>query len=69
MNIDFREIELSDEPVIDHYLSMGHYENSEFSFSNMFIWRYAFNLRFTVIDDFYVLSAAWAIVFILYFLR
>ncbi|NLX70809.1 MAG: DUF2156 domain-containing protein [Clostridiales bacterium] len=52
MNIDFKEIELSDKPVIDHYLSMGHYENSEFSFSNMFIWRYAFNLRFTVIDDF-----------------
>ena len=51
MLVDFKEIELSDKPVIDHYLSVRYYENSEFSFSNFFIWRYGFNLRFAVLDD------------------
>ncbi|MGI6188103.1 MAG: DUF2156 domain-containing protein [Clostridiales bacterium] len=52
MLVDFKEIELSDRPVIEHYLSMRYYDNSEFCFSNLFIWRYGFNLKFSVIDDY-----------------
>lgn len=50
VDIHFKEIELGDKPVFDRYFSLRHYENSEFTFTNMFIWRHAFNLRFSIID-------------------
>ena len=66
MLVDFKEIELSDRPVIEHYLSMRYYDNSEFCFSNLFIWRYGFNLKFSVIDDYLCIVGRLERVFISY---
>jgi len=51
VHIDFKEIDINDKTVFDHYLSLRRYQNSEFTFTNMFIWRHAFNLRFSIVDD------------------
>jgi Uncharacterized conserved protein len=51
VDIYFKEIELGDKPIFDHYFSLRHYENSEFTFTNMYIWRQPFNLKFSIIGD------------------
>ncbi|MDD2503469.1 MAG: phosphatidylglycerol lysyltransferase domain-containing protein [Clostridia bacterium] len=47
----FKNIELSDKPLFDRYLQARHYENSEFTFTNLFIWRLSYNFKFAVIHD------------------
>lgn len=48
---DFKEIELGDKQIFDQYISKKHHENSEFNFTNFFIWRYHYKLGFTVYQD------------------
>lgn len=49
--LEFKEIELSDKPLFDHYLAINGYENSEYSFTTWFAWQDAYNLKFAVVDD------------------
>jgi len=50
-NITFKQIELEDKHIFDIYLSLNKHENSEFTFTNFFIWRHSDQLKYTVIDD------------------
>jgi len=50
-SIDFKDIELSDKEVFDAYISRNYYENSEFNFTNFFIWRHSYQLKHAIIDD------------------
>ena len=49
--IAFKDIELSDKPLFDSYLLAKPYENSEFSFTNLFIWRLSYRFKYAVIND------------------
>lgn len=48
---DFKEIELGDKGIFDEYIGEKVHENSEFNFTNFFIWRYHYKLNFTVYQD------------------
>lgn len=47
----FKDIELSDKPLFDSYFQANSYENSEFSFTNLFIWRLSYLFKYAIIDD------------------
>jgi hypothetical protein len=49
--IIFKDIQLDDKPLFDRYFSAKPYENSEFSFTNLFIWRLSYHFQFAVIHD------------------
>ena len=49
--ITFKDIQLEDKPIFDQFFSAKHYENSEFSFTNMFIWRMSYRFKYAVIND------------------
>lgn len=49
--IEFKEIALEDKALFDSYFSSKNYENSEFTFTNNFIWRDAYHFRYTIIQD------------------
>ena len=48
---DFKEIELEDKKIFDEYIGKKLHENSEFNFTNFFIWRYHYKLSFTIYED------------------
>lgn len=50
-NIDFKHIELQDKKIFDTYITRNNYENSEFNFTNFFIWRHSYKLKHAVIDE------------------
>ena len=37
--IEFRDLKLEDKEIIKAYFQKGQYNNSECTFTNMFIWR------------------------------
>ncbi|NLJ67465.1 MAG: DUF2156 domain-containing protein [Clostridiales bacterium] len=45
---DFKEIELGDKEVFDKYIGKRIHDNSEFNFTNFFIWRYHYKLNFSI---------------------
>jgi hypothetical protein len=49
--ITFKDIELIDKPLFDSYFQAKPYENSEFSFTNIFIWRLSYHFKYAVIHD------------------
>jgi hypothetical protein len=49
--IDFKEIQIEDKPIFDSFLTRKTYDSSEFTFTNLFIWRHAFQFRFSIIND------------------
>lgn len=48
--IAFKDIELSDKPLFDSYFQAKAFENSEFSFTNIFIWRLAYRFKYAIIE-------------------
>lgn len=49
--ITFKDIELEDKALFDRYFSAHHTENSEFTFTNIFMWRAPYHFRYEVIHD------------------
>lgn len=48
---DFKEISLEDKALFDGFFSAKAYENSEFTFTNLFIWRNAYHFKYSIIYD------------------
>jgi hypothetical protein len=44
-------LELKDKPLIQKYLALEKHSLSNFSFSNIFIWRDLFDIRWALVDD------------------
>jgi len=59
MEISYKEIELSDKPIFDYYFSLRPFENSEFTFTNLFIWRHSYKIEFAVIEDHLCLAGCY----------
>ncbi len=50
MQFDIKDITLEDKPLFDQYFANYNGMNSEYTFTNMFIWRKSYNIRYAVID-------------------
>jgi len=49
--INFKEIEISDKPIIDGYLNTCFKTISELTFANMFIWRKPYEIKWAIVRD------------------
>ena len=51
MELDFKELELTDKPLLMEYLGKWSMDNAEHSFANLYMWRKAYNIKFCEKDD------------------
>ena len=58
--IEFRDLTLEDKELINSYFRKGQYNNSECTFTNMFIWRECYAVQWTVIDGLLVVKPGQA---------
>ena len=49
--IDFQDLTKEDKPVLDRHFSSGYYENSHFNFTNFFMWREPYHVRWAEDGD------------------
>lgn len=54
--IEFRELTLADKGLIDGYFQKGQYQNSECTFTNLFIWRDCYAVKWAVVDGLLVIK-------------
>jgi len=54
--LTFRKIAMQDQPLIDAYFQRGQYENSECTFTNMFIWKDCYDVQWTEVDGYLVIQ-------------
>ncbi|NLP41525.1 MAG: DUF2156 domain-containing protein [Veillonellaceae bacterium] len=57
--INFQPIKLDDKPVFDSFFRARRYENAHFNFTNLFMWRHAFNIEWCTEAGFLLIRAAW----------
>lgn len=57
--IKFRQIQLQDKPVFDEFFRQQYYENAHFNFTNLFMWRNAYQIEWAIEEDFLYTRAAW----------
>ena len=53
--IDFKDITLEDKEIITSYIFPNDCCNCEFSFSNLVSWRFLYDTKYAIVDDFLVL--------------
>ena len=49
--INFKELEKADKEIFDKIFQSRYYENAEYNFTNLFMWRNMLNLRWAIEDD------------------
>lgn len=49
--MNFKPIELADKPIFDHVFSQRYYENSWFTFTNLYVWRDNYHTAWALQDD------------------
>ena len=54
--IEFQNLKLEDKKIIDEYFQQGQYQNSECTFTNLFIWRDCYAVQWTVGDGLLVIK-------------
>lgn len=57
--MEFQPLEKKDKPVFDDYFQRQSYENSHFTFINLFMWRKLFHIHFAVEDDVLYIVSRW----------
>lgn len=50
LSFEPQSVTLEDKPILDSYFKNGNFLNSEFTFTNMFMWQSPYNIRYTEID-------------------
>ncbi len=58
-NIVFKEVELKDKNIIDKYLKQEKFMISDIAFGNLFIWRLARKIEFSIICDCLVIQTTY----------
>jgi len=51
---------LQDKPIFDTFFRQKYYENAHFNFTNLFMWRKAYQIEWAVEGDYLYIKAAWA---------
>lgn len=54
--ITFRKLSLEDRECINHYFHKGQYENSECTFTNLYIWKDCYDVRWAEVDGYLVIQ-------------
>ena len=54
--IEFRELTLADKALVDGYFQKGQYQNSECTFTNLFIWRDCYAVKWAVVDGLLIIK-------------
>jgi len=49
--MNFKEITLEDKKIINRYIKPYYFKTSEFSFTSFYIWRKAYHIQYTILDD------------------
>ena len=57
--INFQKLQKEDKPVLDKFFRDRYYENSHFNFTNLFMWREAYRIMWTVEDEVLYMKAQW----------
>ncbi|MEI6286608.1 MAG: phosphatidylglycerol lysyltransferase domain-containing protein [Bacillota bacterium] len=57
--MDYKKIEIADKSIFDEHFAQCHYEISEFTFTNLFIWRRAYNLMWCKYQDVLLVKGLW----------
>ncbi|SFT49402.1 hypothetical protein SAMN02910356_00776 [Selenomonas sp. GACV-9] len=57
--IEFRELTKADKPLLDRYFQSRYYENSHFNFTNLFMWREPFHIKWCEEDNVLYMTAEW----------
>lgn len=50
-SINFKQITLEDKGLFDKFFQQRRYENAHFNFTNLFMWRKAYNIKWTVEEE------------------
>ena len=51
MILNFKPIEKADKPIFDKFYNARYYENSQLTFTNQYVWRKFFNIRWAIEND------------------
>lgn len=57
MEFELKTISIEDKPLFDKYFAENNGINSEYTFTNMFMWRNSYNIRYAIIDGFLCIFA------------
>ncbi len=50
-SFELKPVSINDKALFDNYFSAFEPVNSEYTFTNMFMWRKSYNIRYAIIDD------------------
>ncbi len=54
--IDFKELTLADQATINTYFQQGQYNNSECTFTNLYIWRNCYQVQWAIVEGFLIIK-------------
>lgn len=57
--IEFRALTKADKPLLDRYFQSRYYENSHFNFTNLFMWRKPYHIKWCEEDGVLYMTAEW----------
>lgn len=57
--INFHNLKLSDKHLFDRYFLATQHEISDFNFTNLFMWRKPYNVKYAIVDGFLCISAQY----------
>lgn len=57
--IEFRVLTKADKPLLDRYFQSRYYENSHFNFTNLFMWRKPYHIKWCEEDGVLYMTAEW----------
>lgn len=56
--LEFKDLELEDKQIIVEYFHRGQYQNSECTFTNLFIWRECYAVQWAIVNGFLLIKPA-----------
>lgn len=54
--IAFKEVTLDDQDLISDYFHRGQYQNSECTYTNLYIWRECYAVQWAIVEDFLIIK-------------
>lgn len=56
-SINFQEITLAQKPLFDKHFSQRRYENAHHNFTNLFMWRNVYSIKWAQVQDYLIIKA------------
>ena len=54
--LGYKQIQLTDKPILDHFLNNITNQNSETTFTNLYMWRKSYAVRWAVVNNHLVIE-------------